>query len=883
MKHSTCLIPGVLLLACLSLATTAQSQEKNAAPALVPLEKAWYTPAELLTALAQREGIQWAIPETLAGRALVDGLAADALLDGACEQWGLNWTQSLGVIVVHCANDARLKTLAEALEKGDTDATWELGWLRDGRALPLLATALASKDEEIALAAAKAIETLDTMVPLGQDERVNDLPTGRVSLAIPFPPREDLSPLLDSPYPPIRAAALRLLLGQTGKAAEAAASRSSGDRSQPVLRVFQQLRPTLPESTAPPNETDTVLPAPKDAQEIKAACAKMIVEIAELAKKSEWEQMRWRVRTMGAWSRANHPEATHALIELSATTIQYGWFPAYVHMHLAATGSPEAVARLKELFPKADRGTMSRGLEQTLYGEALLAYTWSYLDDPTLCYVTTRKAGREVHDDLVLWANRGNIAALDALGVIGGSKAVIALRTQLNNDAPGTDTAVFRSAKALGRIGSSDALDALLAASTSQNRVRRHAATLFLGHIGGPKSQARLRDILMQGKKAESDRLVRAAAAEGLEQIGGKENQAIAAAFRQEDAGLPEIVHQPRNPRFGPAFPVQQWVDLKIPIKTDSAFGEIGWNYDFSNRLFMRYGGCSGYHNELTLFDLGTEQFIQRRPNEKMAGWGDRRLINGCTAGRCWDPLGKVMWLGPAIGSTAPNLATYDYYNKHNSFRFCTYDLATDQFRAAPQPNYATRYAFDWTNGLLYPVKFTHPNHITKDFWAFDVKGNSWLDKKTSGDYPRDQQHATATVDQSLGLLVLYVAPQPDKPAETWTYDPRQNLWKNMQPAVQPAGVPGGGLAYDPFNKVLLLQTGKQTLQYGGPADSITWTYDARTNTWTDLKISNGPGNPWVGAMDYDPEHNAFVLFNFADKHVWALRLKPVNAGMKAE
>lgn len=45
--------------------------------------------------------------------------------------------------------------------------------------------------------------------------------------------------------------------------------------------------------------------------------------------------------------------------------------------------------------------------------------------------------------------------------------------------------------------------------------------------------------------------------------------------------------------------------------------------------------------------------------------------------------------------------------------------------------------------------------------------------------------------------------------------------------------------------------------------------------------MKTGPGNPWVGAMDYDPEHNAFVLFNHNDKQVWAFRYKAVAAGTK--
>ncbi|MSQ96861.1 MAG: HEAT repeat domain-containing protein [Gemmataceae bacterium] len=840
----------------------------------VNVVKAWYTPVELLTALAQRDGIQWALPETLAGRALVgEAATTDDLLGKACQQWGLSWTRSNGVIVVHRTGDDRLKKFTSALAKGDRAAAWELGWLRDGRALPPLADALASKDIALALAAAQAIEVLDTMVPLGRDERVDLVPAGRVSLAAAYPHKVDLAVLLDSPYPPVRAAALRLLLGQGGKAADDAKAGTAADRSDAVLRVRQQILPILPEVKV----KNSPLPAPKDQAELKAACAKMLEEIPDLAKRSEWEQMRWRVRTMAAWSRANHAAATESLLELSDTKIQFGWFPAYVHMHLAATGSPEAVAKLKQLFPKFERGTVSRGLEQGLYGNALLTFTRPYLNEQTICYVTARKAGREARDELLAWAGRGNGAAIDALGVIGGSEAAAALRTQMEKDDDAT--LIFRSAKALARVGSTEALDALLAATENEVRVRRHAATLFLGQIGGPKAIVRLRELLDK----DADRLVRAAATDGLEQIGAKDDQIAVAAFRNADAGFPAMVHQPRNPRFGSDFPVNQWVNLKIRIRTDSAFGEMGWNYDLSNRLFLRYGGCSGYHNELTVFDLGTEQFIQRRPNEKMAGWGDRRLINGCTAGRCWDPISKVMWLGPAIGSTEPSLAVYDYYNKDGAFRFCNYDLATDRFRAAPKATYATRYAFDWKNGLLLPVKFTHPNHKTKDFWAYDVKNNAWLDKKTAGDYPRDQDHTTAAVDQDTGLLVLYVAPHPDRPVETWTYDPARNVWKNMQPKVQPEGVPGGGFVYDPFHKLLFLQSGKKATQYGGGDDSITWTYDVRTNTWTDLKVKTGPGNPWVGAMDYDPEHNVFVLFNHRDQQVWAFRYKTVAAGTKVK
>jgi hypothetical protein len=528
-----------------------------------------------------------------------------------------------------------------------------------------------------------------------------------------------------------------------------------------------------------------------------------------------------------------------------------------------------------------------------------VALTGPYLADQTVCYVTTRKAGREALD-LVLplapqcgfrgdYGGSGNYAAIDALGVIGGPKAVSMLRQTLEKDEKNSATAAFRSAKALGRIGTTDALEALLASADSKNLLHRHAAVLYLGQIGGPKALAKLQEVLAR----DGARLVRAAAADGLEQIGTKEALAAAETFRKADVGLPPLTYAPRNMRFGPDFPVNEWVKLNITVLAQG-WGEIGWNHDPANHLFFRYGGCTGpYNNELTVFDLGTEQFIQRRSIELMAGWGDCRPGNGCSVGRTWDPWRKTAWIRHGIGGTGNQLGMVEYQSRSPAARFSNYDLATDRFRAAPfhegpYGEATTRLACDWKHGLLFPIKFTHPNHKSKDFWALDTKAAdphaeaAWQNKTNpDGDYPRHagSAYTTAAVDQDAGLLVLYIPPFDSRPPETWSYDPAANVWKNMQPKLQPHGVPGAGLTYDPFHKVLLLHSGKKATQFGGPDDAITWSYDVRTNTWTDLQAKNGPGNPWVGAMDFDPEHNVVVLFSFKDKQVWAYRHKAVATG----
>src|SRR5262245_15200614 len=369
-----------------------------------PLEKAWYAPHELLPVLARRDGIRWAMPQTLAGRAWVGGhLTCKAVLDDACKQWGMSWTEANGVVVVHRAEANRLRMFTTALKGGGPEApaaAWELGWLRDARALPALAEALTGKDPSLALAAAQAIDTLLTDIPLGREERVDPALPGRVSLAAAFPPKVDLLLLLESAYPPVRAASLRVLLGQGGKIANAAREKSASDRSKAVMDVRQQFS-FRPQADRQPRKPLPSPPPPRDPAELQAACAKWLEEMPGLEKKSAWEEMTRRAEVLAAWSRAGHDPATDALIELTTTKVQQFWYPGIVQKCLATSGGDKVRAKLKQMMPKAHHAFIVRGLEESFYGADLVALTGPHLADPTVCYVTTRKAGREALDLLL--------------------------------------------------------------------------------------------------------------------------------------------------------------------------------------------------------------------------------------------------------------------------------------------------------------------------------------------------------------------------------------------------------------------------------------------------------------------------------------------------
>src|SRR6185436_7288428 len=114
------------------------------------------------------------------------------------------------------------------------------------------------------------------------------------------------------------------------------------------------------------------------------------------------------------------------------------------------------------------------------------------------------------------------------------------------------------------------------------------------------------------------------------------------------------------------------------------------------------------------------------------------------------------------IGGTGNQLGLVDYYSRSPAAKFSSYDLATDRFRAAklheaPYGESTTRFACDWKHGLVFPIKFTHPNHKTKDFFALDVRaenphGEGAWKKLTNpdGESPRHAgaAYTTAGVDQ---------------------------------------------------------------------------------------------------------------------------------------
>ena len=167
--------------------------------------------------------------------------------------------------------------------------------------------------------------------------------------------------------------------------------------------------------------------------------------------------MVWRADTLAVVA-PGASEATEALIELTGTKLQQFWYPGIVQKNLATSGGDRVRAAVKELVPKSLRSYMVRGLEESYWGDDLVALTGPYFSEQPVCLVTVRKAGREALDLIIPLAEKGDRDAIDALADIGGLKAVATLYKLLMKDEVQSATLAFRAAKALGHIGTADAL-----------------------------------------------------------------------------------------------------------------------------------------------------------------------------------------------------------------------------------------------------------------------------------------------------------------------------------------------------------------------------------------------------------------------------------------
>lgn len=326
-------------------------------------------------------------------------------------------------------------------------------------------------------------------------------------------------------------------------------------------------------------------------------------------------------------------------------------------------------------------------------------------------------------------------------------------------------------------------------------------------------------------------------------------------------------------------LPDKSWLkvcEYKGAVSTAATGGmqEVPWAYDQNSKVFVRVGGCTGgYTNAICFFDMGTETTTFPWPQQISPVPTDRPGV-GCNRGVCYDPVTKN--IVEVAGGGATDIGVYGYWRGDMSARTWT------QFKTCPPQNQG-QVAADTANKVWVATYFdrSHILHCT----VYDPKTDSLIhvparpgSSVITGVYFPIDWWQTLEYAPGLNGTVYFGYMYKDTAWGyyssqwiTWLFDAKTRTWTDLKPTGLeglPANYVSQGfrpvLSWDPIANVLLVLINGIGL----------FSYNQSVNRWEKIEPAVTPTG-WGQMFEYDTEHNvhAFVgMLNSWTADVWAFR-----------
>jgi len=156
----------------------------------------------------------------------------------------------------------------------------------------------------------------------------------------------------------------------------------------------------------------------------------------------------------------------------------------------------------------------------------------------------------------------------------------------------------------------------------------------------------------------------------------------------------------------------------------------------------------------------------------------------------------------------------------------------------------------------------------SSDLWRYDSVRDRWTAIEVSKAPPFRCGHAV-TYDEANNGILMYGGwagtngAAPEEYNDTWVYDPRDNKWTEMNPAVNPGRRRNFGMVYDEKRENHLLFGGIYYIPHS--ENESVWSYNISANNWTGIESDHNPGARMGSPMGYDPQNDRVVLFGGQD------------------
>lgn len=150
------------------------------------------------------------------------------------------------------------------------------------------------------------------------------------------------------------------------------------------------------------------------------------------------------------------------------------------------------------------------------------------------------------------------------------------------------------------------------------------------------------------------------------------------------------------------------------------------------------------------------------------------------------------------------------------------------------------------------------------DTWIYSFQNNMWINKSPQGS-PSPRERSGMVYDSKDDLVILFGGYNGQNFLdETWTYNVKTNTWTQMFPAVSPpnnsqiyanGSMINLGMAYDSKDNVVIVFSD----------EGNTWAYNLAANIWVNMKPSVSPAPRALSTngqqMVYDESNNDILLF----------------------
>jgi hypothetical protein len=179
----------------------------------------------------------------------------------------------------------------------------------------------------------------------------------------------------------------------------------------------------------------------------------------------------------------------------------------------------------------------------------------------------------------------------------------------------------------------------------------------------------------------------------------------------------------------------------------------------------------------------------------------------------------------------------------------------------APRTRYGQSAALDGKGRVIISHGFSDQGRFD-DTWAFDPAQSSWINLTPAGTKPLKRCLHEMVYDAAADRVILFggcssgFGPCPQ--GDFWAFDLKTNTWKELvATGAKPSPRSNPSLVYDAAGKRIMLYGGQTQ---GGVSNEV-WSYDLAGNSWTKLEIEGTPGGRSSQATAHDPTTRRAIIY----------------------